>query len=235
MLEEMEAISWFITTMQRAIPSAIAALSTLLLLTGLAAAERDSGESAVSPIRDRFIVGASFGRGSLEVECDTCEAAKLTEALSVAGHIGYMVTPRIAIVGEHWTVRYNARGGPLFDDSERHLVAQHMSTVAAQLFVTDSIWLKAGAGVGWHITDGDYDKDLPNFGPTPVNATGGERPDEMDTGRKFGNATFAAIGWEVAHNSIFAADIQFRVGTTTRADNRYKILNTGMNVGFNWY
>jgi hypothetical protein len=221
--------------MQRAIPSAIAALSTLLLLTTSAAADSDRKSGVLSPVRDGLILGASFGRGSIEVDCDTCEAAKLTEALSLAAHVGYMVTPRIGIVGEHWTVRYNERGGPLFDDTERHLVAQHMSTIAAQLFVTDSIWVKAGVGVGWHITDGDYDKAPPQIGPMPVSAKGGESPRKTDEGPDLGNATFAAIGWEIAHNSVFAADIQFRVGSTRRADQRYQILNTGMNVGFNWY
>ena len=221
--------------MQGAIPFATAALSTLLLLTTSAAAETDRGPRALSPARDGLIMGASFGRGSIEVDCDTCDSAKLTEALSLAAHIGYMVTPRIGIVGEHWTVRYNARGGALFDDSERHLVAQHMSTIAAQLFVTNRIWLKAGFGVGWHITDGDYDKDLPNNGPRPVSAKAGARPEDMSEKTDLGNATFAAIGWEIAHNSVFAADIQFRVGTTRRSDDRYEILSTGMNVGFNWY
>lgn len=221
--------------MQRAIPSVIAALATLLLLTTSAAAERDRGDGVLSPVRDGFTMGASFGRGSIEVDCDTCDSAKLTEALSVAAHVGYMVTPRIAILGEHWSVRYNERGGALFDDSQRHLVAQHMSTVAAQLFVTNSIWVKAGFGVGWHITDGDYDKELPQVGPTPVSANGGERPADDGQGPELGNATFAAIGWEVAHNSVFAMDIQLRVGSTRRADDKYQILNTGANVGFNWY
>ena len=220
--------------MQRAIASLIGA-STLLLLTGAAFAERDVRKSVESPNRTGFIMGASFGRGSIEVQCDGCETAKLTEALSVAGHAGYMITPRIALLGEIWTVRYNARGGALFDDSERHLVAQHMSTVAAQLFVTNRLWVKAGIGVGYHITDGDYDKNLPNNGPTPVGATGGQKMPEDSKDAAAGNAAFAAIGYELAHNSVFAADIQFRVGTTKRRDDKYQILNTGLNVGFNWY
>ena len=220
--------------MKRAIASLIG-VSTLLLLTGAASADRDVHKSVLSPNRDGFIMGASFGRGSIEVQCDGCETAKLTEALSVAAHAGYMVTPRIAILGEHWGVRYNSRGGALFDDSERHLVAQHMTTVAGQVFVTDRLWLKAGVGVGWHITDGDYDKDLPNLGPTPVGAAGGTRMPEKTNEAVAGNATFAAIGYELAHNSVFAAEIQFRVGSTRRSDDKYEILNTGLNVGFNWY
>ncbi len=220
--------------MQRAIASLIG-VSTLLLLTGAASADRDAFKDTQGPNRDGFMVGASYGRGTLEVQCDTCEAATLTDALSVAAHVGYMVTPRVAILGEYWTVRYNARGGALFDDSEKHLVSQQMATVAAQLFVTNRLWLKAGVGAGWHITDGDYDKDLPNNGPRPASVSGGQKMPEDSNNSTAGNAAFAAIGWELAHNSVFAADIQFRVGTTKRLDNKYQILNTGLNVGFNWY
>jgi hypothetical protein len=221
--------------MRRAIPSSLLAFTTMLLLTGSALADSDAYKSVLSPERDGLTMGASFGRGSIEVDCDTCDTAKLTEALSLAAHIGYMVTPRIAVVGEHWTVRYNERGGPLFDDSERHLVAQHMSTSAAQLFVTHRLWLKAGVGVGWHITDGDYDKEMPISGPVAASATGGSRMPESSDSVAMGNATFAAVGYEFAHNTVFAADIQFRVGSTQRPDKRYQILNTGLNIGFNWY
>lgn len=221
--------------MQRALLSSLLAFPIMLLLTGSALAERDDHRSVLSPERDGLTMGASFGRGSIEVDCDTCDAATLREALSLAAHIGYMVTPRIALVGEHWTVRYNERGGPLFDDSERHLVAQHMSTIAAQIFVTRRLWLKAGVGVGWHITDGDYDKDLPMSGPVATSARGDGRMPEKSDSAALGNATFAALGWEFAHNTVFAADIQFRVGTTRRPDERYQILNTGLNIGFNWY
>lgn len=220
--------------MQRAIASLIG-LSTLLLLTGFAAADRDVHKSVLGPNRDGFIVGASYGRGSIEVQCDNCETAKLKEALSVAAHVGYMVTPRIGILGEHWAVRYNSRGGALFDDAERHLVAQHMSTIAAQLFVTNRLWIKAGVGVGWHITDGDYGKDSPEFGPRPAGAIGGGKMPEESDDAALGNAAFAAVGYELAHNSVFAVDLQFRVGSTKRIDDKYQILNTGLNVGFNWY
>ena len=48
-------------------------------------------------------------------------------------------------------------------------------------------------------------------------------------------ASFAAIGWELAHNSTFAAEIQFRIGASRRHDDLYQVYNTGLNIGFNWY
>jgi hypothetical protein len=181
-------------------------------------------------------MGASFGRGSIDVNCPSCGDATLTEALSVAAHAGYMITPRLALLGEHWSVRYNARGGALFDDSARHLVAQHISSIAAQLFVTHRIWVKAGLGMGWHITDGEYARPPAATGPMPVAAKGSssmEPPSEEST--SIGAASFMALGLEVAHNSVFAAEIQFRVGTSRAPDDRYQVYNTGLNVGFSWY
>ncbi len=218
-----------------AFPCTLLCLSTLLVLAGSAQAEDDRHKGATSPIRDGLFMGATFGRGSIEVDCESCNEGKITEALSVSAHAGYMVTPRIGILGEHWAVRYNDSGSDLFDDSARHLVAQHMSTVAAQLFVTNRLWVKAGFGVGWHITDGDYDQAPSRTGPVPVGAKGGQTAPEASDESTAGSATFAAIGWEMAHNEVFAMDIQFRVGTTKRPDERYQILNTGLNIGFNWY
>ena len=222
--------------MQRKLALAVATSLSLLLLASPAGAQRDWQSSELGPNRDGFTMGASFGRGSIEVDCGTCGEAKLTEALSISAHAGYMITSRLALLGEHWSVRYNARGGPLFDDTERHLVAQHISMVAAQLFVTNSVWVKAGLGVGWHITDGDYAKDLPDPAPMTIAAAQGQGPQpgpEEDRGT--GAASFAAIGWEVAHNSVFAADIQLRIAATKRPDERFQVYNTGLNIGFNWY
>jgi hypothetical protein len=226
---------WLPTGMQRTLLLGLPLSLSLLLCSSPAKAERDVHKSVLSPVRDGFTMGATFGRGSIEVDCATCSSAKLTEALSVSAHAGYMVTPQLAVLGEHWSVRYNARGGALFDDSQRHLVAQHISTIAAQLFVTNRLWVKAGLGVGWHITDGDYDKIQPSSEPMPVAAKGSSVSPAESESDSSGSASFVAVGYELAHNKVFAADIQLRVGATRLADDRYKVYNTGLNVGFNWY
>jgi hypothetical protein len=213
----------------------IGVLAVGLSWSAHAAADRYDFEAS-TPQRDGFVVGASFGRGSIDVKCDSCgNRPSLKEALSVAAHVGYMITPRLAVLGEHWSVRYNARGGHWFDDSVAHLVAQHITAVAAQVFVTDSVWLKAGIGVGRHISDGDYARQ--HSGPqTPMVVSKdsmGPAPSESPSGAS--PASFVAVGWEFAHNSMFAAEIQLRTGTTRRPDNLYQVYNAALNVGFNWY
>ena len=207
-------------------------------LLGSSTAQADTVIVAEAPKRDGLMMGASIGRGSIAVECKRCDEGTLTDALSVAAHVGYMITPRLAILGEHWSVRYNQRGGAWFDDSVYHLVAQHQSMLAAQLFVTDSVWLKAGLGVGWHVTDGRYAQP-----PLPVEQSGaplpaagkGEDQGPASEVSSDGAATALSLGWEFAHNSVFAADVQLRLGTTRNFDGKYDVVNTGINVGFNWY
>ena len=225
-------------------------LGTLLLASQSAEANPsrvyDSGPvqfGPAKPVRDGFMAGASIGRGSIDIECDNCDGvAPVTEALSLTAHAGYMITPRLALLGEHWTVRYNDRGSEWFDDAAPHLIAQRVFAVAGQAFVTDRVWLKAGFGFGWHISDSHYAKGGPPVPPqggavpaAGVGAAGGVTP--MDSTDRTGAspAYFVASGFEFAHNEFFAADVQVRVGATRRPQDEYQIYNTAVNVGFNWY
>ena len=211
-------------------------LSVLLFSARPGEARPLRDKAGSSPVRDGFTMGATVGRGSIDIRCTTCTDTKLSDALSVTGHMGYMVNPRLAIVAEHWMVRFKDRGSDLFDDSEDHLVAQHMTGLAAQLFVTKRLWVKGGFGFGWHLSDGDYGDPV----PTPDVMENSTHPpagaaDSESEGTVFGTTTFVAIGVELAHNEYFAADLQLRGGTTRRSDDRYQVYNTGLNVGFNWY
>jgi len=196
---------------------------------------------ATSPVRDGFTLGASIGRGSIDIRCATCVDAKLTEALSASGHVGYMVTPRLAVVGEYWMVRFEDRGSALFDDSDVHLVSQHNSALAAQVFIADRLWVKGGLGFGWHFTDGDYHTPAVVAEGMPPNAHGGAMSTSEDMrqdtrqGGMQGATRFVAVGVEVVHNHVFSADVQLRAAKTSFPGERYEVYNTGLNVGFNWH
>ncbi len=222
----------------------VLALGGLVLTVGASESEAQSRRtdwSSESELkRIGLFIGASFGRGSIGVECDDCVGGggTLTEAFSLEGHVGYMLTPQLALVGEHWTVRYNARGGALFNDSAPHLVAQHVSSLGAQVFLADTIWIRTGFGVGWHITDGDYAKEHLRDSMS-ANVEGaqalqplGPQTSEADSA---GGSYFAAIGWEVAHSRSFVAEVQLRAASTVRRDRAYEVQNVGLNVGASWY
>jgi hypothetical protein len=201
-------------------------------------------DGSVSPQRSGLTFGASIGRGSIDIRCDECgDVAPITEGLSLAAHAGYMLLPRIGIVGEHWTVRYNDRGSEWFDDSEPHLVAQRIFVAGAQAFLTNRIWLKAGLGVGWHISDSRYaNPPMQGRNTEPVTASSGAagsqdpvRPMETSDSNSLSPAFLLAAGFEFAHNEFFAADVQLRIGHTRRPQDEYQIYNTALNIGFNWY
>ncbi len=201
----------------------------------------DSSSFALAPlVRSGLYGGLSFGRGSIEVICDSCidGGGTLTEALSVEGHLGFMLTPQIGIVGEHWNVRYNQRGGSLFDDTAEHLVAQHITTVGAQLFLGGSFWFRTGLGVGWHITDGEYaNKKNPQGHVFFAGEAFGEgsQPSSEESLSGVSPAYYAAVGWEFAHTSALAAEVQLRVAGTQRPSDEYQVRNVGLNVGMSWY
>lgn len=218
------------------------ALSGLLFLGSPAEAGPFRDKLATTPVRDGLTMGASVGRGSIDVRCATCVDAKLTEAVSASGHVGYMVTPRLAVVGEYWLVRFKDRGSTLFDDSEVHLVSQHNSALAAQVFVTERLWIKGGFGFGWHFSDGDYRAPAPSVEEgMPTNTHSGAMTKSEDViqglpeGPAQGTTRFVALGVELAHNHVFSADIQLRAAKTSFPSGRYEVYNTGLNVGFNWY
>lgn len=205
---------------------------------GLSGSDRSSSDGSL--VREGLFAGFSFGRGSIEVQCDECGngSETLTEAFSLQGHLGHMITPQLAVVGEHWTVRYNARGGALFDDNAKHLVAQHVSSLGAQLFLGGSFWVRTGFGVGWHITDGDYAREPVSMDTRPSGASAIQpRPAPVRTAPVSGGggAYFAAIGWELAASRSFVAEVQLRAATTVRADDQYRVRNIGLNVGASWY
>lgn len=223
-------------------------LGAVVGVTGFSDASAETPTEEISSfsegpiVRDGLFAGVSFGRGSIEVSCGTCSSGggTLSEGLSVEGHAGFMLTPQIGVVGEHWSVRYNQRGGAIFNDSTPHLVAQHISTIGAQVFLGHGFWFRTGVGVGKHITDGDYAKKK-NPSGTVFFAGGaaGEvdsaSPDTQESLSSFSPAYYAAAGWEFAHTESLAAEIQFRIASTERPKDEYQIRNVGFNVGLSWY
>ena len=193
---------------------------------------------AVAPAaqRDGLMWGVSIGRGSIAVECDSCDNVDaLTEALSYSGHVGWMVMPRLAVVLEHWAVRYNDRGSEWFNDSADHLVAQQMNLLEGQLWVTDRLWVMAGLGYGKHISDSRYANPAWNNDSTLRAGEAGPGGMSTESYSEYAPAAMLAAGFEFARTTTFAVDVQLRVASTRRAANEYQIHNTGFVFGINWY
>lgn len=153
--------------------------------------------------RNGLVLGFAIGGGGI-ASPDNC-GDLCGGALAIEGHIGLMVNPRLALMGDFWL---NDHPIPNTDSSTLHSI----STLAAQMWLTDIVWIKGGAGFG-HIQVAD------SFG---------------SLGDSTGFALMGAAGVEVVQSSWFALDLQGRVGHgfySPAAD----ATNYALMVGFNWY
>lgn len=210
---------------------------TILVVLFLGMGETVAEEAYAEP---GFYAGVSIGRGSIGIDCDNCYGVPdITEALSLTGSIGYRLNSQIGIVGEYWRVTHNDFGTDWFDDEAPHQITQNMATLALQVWVIKNVWLKAGAGTGWHISDSPYATvpvdDRIRFAQGLSNETSTRatlpRPRDSVSGEP-SRAVFAAIGWEFLKSEHISIDVQLRVGKTIRPEYQFQIYNTAFNIGF---
>ena len=128
-------------------------------------------------------------------------------------HIGGMIAPRLALMGDFWG-GYHYFSNDLYNGSGS--TWNGVYTLAAQYWVNDVIWLKGGLGYG-HIT---------------IDSDAGTADDS-------GFAFMLAAGIEIVQSYNFALDLQLRYGNATyTAANSGGAGDTNMftaMVGFNWY
>jgi len=155
--------------------------------------------------RSGLVLGGSLGAGSIHADnCGVvCGAAFMGEV-----HIGGMVNPRVAVMGDFWM---GARGwsDAIGDGSAFHGIY----TLAAQYWATDILWLKGGLGMGnMQLSD----------------AYSGTFGDET------GFALMGAIGLELMQTYNSTLDLQLRVGHAFYTEGG-DVDNLALMIGFNWY
>lgn len=184
--------------------------------------------------RDGIGFGAAIGRGSIEISCDICDGVDpITEGVSASLWGGYMLTPRLMVIGEYWTVRYSGRGSDWFTDASRdQYVAQHMVLGGVQLWLTRRLYLRASVGPGWHDSDSRY-ADVDRNPTTGGSSLPRLAPD--DPAPRVSSATSFGIGLEFAHTRTFAAEVMLRAGTTRRPADEYQVTNVAITFGASWY
>lgn len=164
--------------------------------------------------RSGFTIGAGIGFGVMEddsgpIECFDCGYSPVAGSFDF--HLGGMIAPDLAIVGEVWIQ------GQTLDASGANALVQTMIFGAAQFWVTPQFWLKGGLGLSsLSITyDDGYQAES----------------DEIDSG----GAILGAIGYEILHSRDFALDLQLRLGAGFY-DGIDEQISSGMfTLGFNWY
>jgi hypothetical protein len=155
--------------------------------------------------RSGLVIGGGIGFGTLSADqCgDLCGGA-----LSLEGHIGGMVDPRMALMFDAWTTIHPIPGS----DGQ---TTNTLYTGALQFWPAPIVWLKGGVGLG-------NTQISSNSVGTITDATA--------------FALLGAAGVEIVQSGWFALDLQARLGHTFYAQAEGgPITNFAFMVGFNWY
>jgi hypothetical protein len=166
------------------------------------------------PYRRGLTLGVGIGLGAMNsdsalTECFDCNYDPI--AVSFDFHIGGMINPQLAILGE---VYWHAQN---IDADGFNWLSQGMLLGAVQFWVTPQLWLKGGLGfatLDTHYDDG-YEYDDQN----------------VDTGV----AVLGAAGFEVLSAPWFSVDIQARLATGSYDGIDEQVSVGTVGVGFNWY
>jgi hypothetical protein len=185
-------------------------LVAMCVLVVVAAAGRARAQPAAPPSlpeRQGLLIGFGLHAGNLSCTSEGDECDGVTEAGGLDFHIGAMVRPRLAVVGEIWPMAHTEDGVTI-----THVI----TTVGAQYWVARGLWLRGGIG-GAHARF-TYDRFV-------------VLSDETET--VF--AVMAAAGYEILASRRFALDLQLRAGTGFYQDRNINATNAGVAVGFTWY
>jgi hypothetical protein len=183
-----------------------------VLLTAAASASADTVVIASgTPSNDRsgLVLGASVDGGNLG--CQTKSGDDCGNGTHAAGglsvHVGMMVGPRLAILGEAWGMAH----------TEDSLTAtQALATANVRAWLTRRLWLQGGVGVARSKIS--YDSSL-----FMVSSTSSTVP-----------AVAVAVGLELVHSPGFGLDVELRGGSGVYRDD-VRIYNAALGVGVSFF
>jgi hypothetical protein len=210
-------------------------MASLSMLPSIAAAQpgiATDGDAVAAepakPKRSGLMGGLGFGGGGVDVRCNGCPETSVSDGLSLIGHAGYMLNPRLALLGEAWHIRWSGRDNVELGGGDHH-VEQTTLTAAAQLWLHKRIWIRAGIGASRHTSDVDYSP--PRVGTLPAGTV--VEPGASES-RYVGSAIFA-LGIELIRREDFAIDLQFRGGASSDEQTGIDVDSNGFIFGLNWY
>ncbi len=145
-----------------------------------------------------------FSLGGGSFNCSDCSDEDALSGFAFDLHLGGMINPRMGLMFDGWGVSHSLEGGSII-----HVI----DTVALQVWVAPRIWIKGGLGIGQLSVDNDD-------GDTVARS---ER----------GLSLMAAGGVEIYQGTIFALDLQARLGVASYED--VSVAQAAFSLGFNWY
>ena len=162
----------------------------------------------------RLAWGFSIGLGGMHddgsdiTQCDNCNYSPVT--VEADGHIGGMLSPRFALLGEFQVNAQTVHSDAFNGDT---VLSQGALMLAGQFWVTPQLWLKAGIGVAdLQAQDAEYNIDLGS-----------------------GGAVMAGAGYELLSARNFAVDLQARIIEGEYNSGNDHITSGTIGLGLNWY
>ncbi len=153
------------------------------------------------------MLGLSLGYGIMtSEECNGCDSL---DGLGIDLHVGWMLSPQLAVVLEGFGVSHTEDGG----GNRTQTLTQTAGLVGAQFWITPQVWLKGALGSGHLSLTNDSGEAL-------------ARSED-------GGAAMIAAGFEVLQSGNFALDIQLRAGAV--AYERETMSMSALTLGANWY
>lgn len=206
--------------MKTIVTSSISAIALVCALSAHASAQQGAPDPNAIPgpgphlevnQRSGLTFGVGLGIGSLVADCDECRDTM--EAGGLNAHVGYMLSPRLAVVIDVWGMAHRESFLTVF---------QNINTLGVRYWVNPQLWVQGGlgnanAGYEW---DGIF-----------VNVE--------DRTEKAGGVMFG-VGYELHVKKGFAIDINFRYGTgfydeVVGDDYVIEGHSAQLGVGFNWF
>jgi hypothetical protein len=155
--------------------------------------------------------GIGLSVGSLVADCAECNST--FEAGGLHGHVGFMVSPRLALVADAWVMAH----------TEAFLtVYQNLATIGARAWLTPQLWVQGGLGAA-----------------TAGYRWRGFFVDREDRTESKPGVT-VAVGYELALKPNVVLDLQLRAGTGFYDEDPVdgyvvKGHSVGLGAGFAWY
>ena len=153
-------------------------------------------------------LGGMHDAGSNVTSCNNCNYNPI--AVEVDGHIGGMLRPRFALMGE---AQVNAQTvhSDVYDGDT--IISQNVLMIAGQYWLTPQLWIKGGIGLANLQADNAYFT--------------------YDVGS--GGAIMGALGFELMSARNFSVDLQGRIieGSYNGLDD--SVTSGTVGVGLNWY
>lgn len=183
--------------------------ATALTSAGVASAQPQRPARHL-PERGGLLFGFGLGGGQMSCQSDQSEICNATidGAGSLDAHIGGMISPRLALMGDAWVMYH----------TENNVTITHtITTLAAQFWVAPRLWIKGG--VGGAVARAHYRGILGSVGTRTDSVPG----------------VMIGVGYELLVGRKFALDLQLKGGTGFYKDNQVRAKNAALIVGFNWY